>query len=49
VGIAKEEEPNQTKDYENRLARECENLDKNEERKFADLGLLTEVSDWEEY
>jgi hypothetical protein len=46
---AKEDEVNQTKDYENRLAHEYENLDKSEEQDFADFGLASEVSDLEEY
>jgi metal-responsive CopG/Arc/MetJ family transcriptional regulator len=33
----------------NRLARECAKLDKNEERSLADLGLGAEVSEWPEY
>jgi metal-responsive CopG/Arc/MetJ family transcriptional regulator len=34
---------------QNRLARECEKLDKQEERAMADFGLASEVSEWQEY
>ncbi len=32
-----------------RLARECEKLDPDEERKWADLGLAEDVESWPEY
>ena len=33
----------------NRLARECDKLDKTEEQSLADLGLTGEVEEWLEY
>jgi metal-responsive CopG/Arc/MetJ family transcriptional regulator len=38
-----------TKIDQNRLARECEKFDKDEERAMADFGLASEVSEWQEY
>lgn len=34
---------------QNRLARECAKLDRDEERSWADLGLSSEVEEWPEY
>ena len=33
----------------NRLARECAKLDKDEERRWADLGLEADLEEWPEY
>jgi metal-responsive CopG/Arc/MetJ family transcriptional regulator len=38
-----------TKIDQNRLARECEKLDRHEEQAMADFGLASEVSEWLEY
>lgn len=42
----KKEDSNATKHVENRLASECEKLDKNDERSFADFGLVS-ATNWE--
>ena len=38
-----------SKSDQNRLARECEKLDKSQEQEMADFGLASEVSEWQEY